>query len=89
MVASSVLPEKIDQIRALALHQQLDDLAEDLQTSTSCTQCCGAGAESRGAVIKLPPGAGAEIMNYGSGNGFGSFLFIEELNNMIEKNDYC
>jgi hypothetical protein len=37
------------------------------------TQCCGAGAgaDSRGAEIKLPPGAGAEITNFGSG----SFLF--------------
>ncbi len=41
----------------------------------SLAQCCGAGAESRGAEIKLPPGAGAEIMN----RGFGSFLFEEIL----------
>jgi hypothetical protein len=27
----------------------------------SASQCCGAGAESRGAEIELPPGAGAEI----------------------------
>ncbi len=37
------------------------------------TQCCGAGAgaDSRGAEINLPPGAGAEITNFESG----SFLF--------------
>jgi hypothetical protein len=29
------------------------------------SQCCGAGAESREAEIKLPPGARAEIMNCG------------------------
>jgi hypothetical protein len=34
------------------------------------------GAESRGTEIKLPPGAGAEITNCGSG----SFLFIKYLN---------
>jgi hypothetical protein len=34
LVASSVLPEKIDQVGALALHQQLDDLAENLQIVT-------------------------------------------------------
>jgi hypothetical protein len=40
-------------------------------------QNCGrAGAESRGAEIKLPPGAGAEIANCGSGSG--SFLFIKD-----------
>jgi hypothetical protein len=39
-----------------------------------CTyQCCG--AESRGAEIKLPPGAGAEITNRGSG----SFLFSTDM----------
>jgi hypothetical protein len=36
-------------------------------------QCCGAGADSRGAEIKLPPGAG--ITNCGSG----SFLFKTNL----------
>jgi hypothetical protein len=38
------------------------------------------GAKSRGAEIKLPPGAGAEITDCGSGSsfGFGSFLFIKD-----------
>jgi hypothetical protein len=34
----------------------------------SVKQCCG--TESRGAEIKLPPGAGAEITNCGSGSFF-------------------
>jgi hypothetical protein len=38
----------------------------------SVKQCCG--TESRGAEIKLPPGAGAEITNCGSG----SFLFTTD-----------
>ena len=45
-----------------------------LDMESSC-QCCGAGAESRGAEIKLPSGAGAEITNWGSG----SFLLIRDL----------
>ncbi len=43
----------------------------------SCGQCWGAGAEGRGAEIKLPPGPGAEITNC----VFGSFLFIRDLKN--------
>jgi hypothetical protein len=45
------------------------------------------GAESRGAEIKLPPGAGAEITNCGSGfrSSSGSFLFIEDVNKCIKK----
>ncbi len=43
-------------------------------------QCWGVRAESRGAEIKLSPGAGAgaEITNCGSGSSSGSFLFIKE-----------
>jgi hypothetical protein len=37
-------------------------------------QCCGAGVVSRGAKIKFPPRAGAEITNCGSG----FFLFIKD-----------
>ncbi len=48
-------------------------------------QCCGAGAESRGAEIKLPPGAGAEITNWGPGSGFGSFLFTTDLKKFYRK----
>jgi hypothetical protein len=46
-------------------------------------QCCG--AESRGAEIKLPPGAGAEITNCGSGSSSGSFLnlFIKDLQKIL------
>ncbi len=44
----------------------------------SVNLCCG--AESRGAKIKLPPGAGAEITNCGSG----SFLFTTDFKKL-----YC
>ncbi len=44
-------------------------------------QCCGAGAKSRGAGIKLAPGAGAEITNCGSGY----FLFITDLKKFRRK----
>jgi hypothetical protein len=48
------------------------------------TQCfgAGAGAESRGAEIKLPPGDGAEIRTCGSG----SFLFTTDLKKFYRKN---
>jgi hypothetical protein len=49
----------------------------------TCTQCCGAGAESQGAEINCPPGAGAEIMNCGS--GFGSFPFSTDLKKLYFK----
>ncbi len=39
------------------------------------------GGESRGAEIKLPPGAGAEFTNCGSG----SFLFIKDLQKFYRK----
>jgi hypothetical protein len=42
-------------------------------------QCCGAGAESRGAEFKLPSGAGAKTTNGGSGSNSGSILFIKDL----------
>jgi hypothetical protein len=42
--------------------------------SIKVNQCCGAGAESRGAEITLPTGAGAEIKNCGSG----SYLFTTD-----------
>ncbi len=45
-------------------------------------QCCGTGAESRGAEIKLPPEAGAEITNC----GFGAFLFTTDLKKFYRKN---
>jgi hypothetical protein len=45
---------------------------------------CGAGALSRGAEIEMPPGAGAEITNCGSG----SFLFITDLKKFIEKKSW-
>jgi hypothetical protein len=48
-------------------------------------QCCGAGAESRGAEIKLPPEAEAEITNCGSGSSSGSFLFITDLKKFYRK----
>jgi hypothetical protein len=44
-----------------------------------------AGAESRGAEIKLPPGAGAEITHLGSG----SFLFTTDLKKFYLKNHDC
>jgi hypothetical protein len=47
--------------------------------------CCGAGAESRGPEIKLPPGAragaGAKITNCGSY----SFLFITDMKKLYRK----
>ena len=46
-------------------------------------QCCR--AEGRGAEIKLPPGAGGEIMNCGSGSNSGSFLFIKDLKQFYRK----
>jgi hypothetical protein len=46
-------------------------------------------SRSRGAEIKLPPGAGPEITNCGSGCGSGSssgsFLFTTDLKKNIEK----
>ncbi len=36
---------------------QVGEISEEDHRS----QCCGAGAQSRGAEIKLPPGAGAEL----------------------------
>ncbi len=49
-------------------------------------QCCGAGAESRGAEIKLPPEARAEITNCGSG----SILFTTDLKKFfMEHNHGC
>jgi hypothetical protein len=42
------------------------------------SQCCGTGAE-----IKLPPGAGAEITNCGSGSSSGSFLIIKDLKEIL------
>ncbi len=44
-------------------------------------QCCAAGAESRGTEIKLPPRAGAEITNCGSG----SCLFIKDFKKFFRK----
>jgi hypothetical protein len=56
------------------------------------SQRCGAGAESRGAEIKLPPGAGAEITNCGSGSGFssgsGSFLVIKDSKKFYRKKSW-
>ncbi len=47
-------------------------------------QCCGAGAESRGAKIKLPHGAGAEITNCGSG----SLIFTTDLKKFYRKKSW-
>jgi hypothetical protein len=48
------------------------------------------GSRSRGAEIKMPPGAGArtEITNSGSGSGSssGSLLFIEDLKKFYLEN---
>jgi hypothetical protein len=45
------------------------------------SQSCVAGAESRGADIQLPPGAGAEITNC----DVGSFLFINDFKKFYRK----
>ncbi len=45
----------------------------------SSAQCWEAGAENRGAKIKLPGGAGAKIMNCSSGSSSCSFLFTTDL----------
>jgi hypothetical protein len=42
-------------------------------------------SRSRGAEIKLPPGAGGEITNCGSGSSSGSFYLPQTLINFIEK----
>jgi hypothetical protein len=47
----------------------------------SLYQYCGAGAESRRAEIKLPPRAGAEMTNCGSG----FFQFIKDLKKFYRK----
>jgi hypothetical protein len=47
-------------------------------------QCCGAGAVSRGAKIKLPSRAGAGITNCSSG----SFLFIKDLKKFYGKKSW-
>ncbi len=44
-------------------------------------QCCRAEEPK----LKLPPGAGAEITNCGSGSNSGSFLFIKDLKNFYLK----
>jgi hypothetical protein len=56
--------------------------AKDLFCTSNFNQCCGAGADSRGAKIKLPLGAGAEITNCGSS----SFLFMTDLKKFYRKN---
>jgi hypothetical protein len=45
-------------------------------------QCCGAGADSQGAEIRLPPGAGAEIMHCGAT----FFLFTTDMKKYCRKN---
>jgi hypothetical protein len=50
---------------------------------TSKIQCCGAGAESGGANIELPPRADAEITNCGF--SFGSFLAIKDAKKFYRK----
>jgi hypothetical protein len=50
----------------------------------SISKSCGTGAESRGAEIKLPPGAGAEITNSGSG----SILFLIDLKKFYRKKSW-
>jgi hypothetical protein len=51
------------------------DSGEAITEKKDGKKCCGAGAESRGAEIKLPPVAGAEITHLGSG----SFLFTTDM----------
>jgi hypothetical protein len=52
---------------------------------TGFFQCCraGTGAGSRKAEIKLAPGAGAVIMNYGFGSGF--LLFYQRFDEILQK----
>jgi hypothetical protein len=58
---------------------QLLETGDLLLKLLSYNQCCGARAKRRGAEIKLPPEAGAEIKNFGSG----SFLFTHKLEEML------
>ncbi len=69
---------------------QLSKLAAVVQESmiyrAKCyiKQCWGAGAEGRGAKIALPPRAGAEITNCGSGS-FLPFFLIKDLKKFYRK----
>jgi hypothetical protein len=51
-------------------------------------QCCGARAESRGAEIKLPPRAGAEITNCGTATSSCSFPVYYRLEEVLKEKNY-
>jgi hypothetical protein len=82
----AVIQSWLHHVRATVL-PQVEQLCLQCHLSlqgTTCNQCCGAGAESRGAEIKLPPGAGvgAKVTNYGSG----SFLLTTGLEEIYGRN---